>query len=224
MKTSGIYCIENLINGKKYIGQSVDVLFRWSRHKYELNNNIHYNDYLQKAWNKHGECNFSFYILEDCGINELDARETYYIDFYETVDRSKGYNLKSGGQCGARCSSETRLKISNALKGHDVSLASRIKISKNHADMSGKNNGMYGMHHTDDAKQKVSRANTGRISHKRNRTSVYCEELQIQFDDATTAGKELGIDSSAIIKCCKGERKTCGGCHWRFVNLENNIS
>ena len=222
--TSGIYCIENLVNGKKYIGQSVDMPNRWYRHKYELTNNIHFNDYLQMAWNKYGECNFTFYILETCDINDLDNRETYYIDFYESTNRTKGYNLKTGGQCGAKCSEEARLKISKALQGHEVSLESREKISKNHADVSGKNNGMYGRKHTDEAKMKVSQANKGRISHRRNFNKVYCVELNIEFIDATYAGKELKLDSSAILKCCRGERKTCGGYHWKFVNLENNIS
>lgn len=222
--TSGIYCIENLINGKKYIGQSVNMQHRWYRHKHELNNNIHYNDYLQKAWNKYGEDNFIFYTLELCDVSELDDRETYYIDFYESTNRANGYNLKTGGQCGSTYSDEICLKISEALKGHEVSLESREKIRKNHADVRGENNGMYGKHHTEEARSKVSQANKGRISHRRNRNGVYCIELNMEFIDATDAGQTLRIDSSAILKCCRGERKTCGGYHWRFANLENNIS
>lgn len=224
MHKSGIYCIENLINGKKYIGQSVDIQSRWVKHKSELKNNSHDNDYLQKSWNKYGEDNFKFYVMEFCDIDRLDELEVYYIDLYETLNRDKGYNLTSGGSYNKRYSFETRLKMSQAQIGHTVSAESRMKISKNHADCSGNNNGMYGKKHTDEAKRKISEANKGRISFRRNRTNVYCIELGKVFNDSTEAGKELNIDSSAVLKCCRGERKTCGGYHWEFINLENNIS
>ena len=147
-----------------------------------------------------------------------------YINYYETLNRNNGYNLMSGGTLGRKYSKESCMKISQALKGHSVSLESRIKISKNHADVNGENNGMYGKSHTDEAKRKVSEANKGRISARRNRNLVLCIELNKIFDDATSAGSILGIDGSAILKCCRGERKTCGGYHWKFTYLGNNNS
>ena len=224
MNKAGIYCIENVINNKKYIGQSIDIYARWSKHKSELNNNRHFNDYLQKAWNKYGPDNFKFYAVEFCDIELLDERENYYIDFYETLNRDKGYNLMSGGTFGRKYTEESRIKKSKALMGHKVSDITRLKISQNHADISGVKNGMYGKKHTEEVKRKVSEANKGRISTRRNRTTVRCIELDKVFQDATEAGKELNLDSGAILKCCRGERKTCGNYHWEFINLENNIS
>lgn len=77
---SGIYCIENLSTNKKYIGQSVNISERWKKHISELNNGLHHNDYLQKAWNKYGIENFKFYVLEYCPIDKLNEKEIYYID------------------------------------------------------------------------------------------------------------------------------------------------
>lgn len=224
MQKSGVYCIENIKNNKKYIGQSVDVYDRWRKHKSELNGNIHFNNYLQNSWNKYGKDNFKFYVLEFCGIDMLDTLEIYYIDLYKTLNRNNGYNLTSGGAYNKQYSVETREKISQALKGHEVTPETRMKIRKNHADVSGKNNGMYGKNHTEEAKKRVSEANKGRISKRRNRCQVYCVELNKTFNDATNAGQTLHLDSSAILKCCRGERKTCGGYYWEFINLENNIS
>ena len=60
-KICGIYCIENIINHKKYIGQSQNVFRRMYNHKNLLRNNKHHNSYLQNSWNKYGE-NLSFFI------------------------------------------------------------------------------------------------------------------------------------------------------------------
>ena len=116
-KICGIYCIENKLNHKKYIGQSVNVYSRWSQHRTELKYNRHDNDYLQKAWNKYGEDNFEFKLLETCSIEQLDERENYYIDLCDSMNRDKGYNLKTGGQLGGAVVSDlVREKISEAEK------------------------------------------------------------------------------------------------------------
>ena len=62
----GIYSITNIINNKKYIGQSVDIKSRLRNHKWELRHNRHFNDHLQKSFNKYGEICFIFDIVCEC--------------------------------------------------------------------------------------------------------------------------------------------------------------
>ena len=232
-RKSGIYCIENINTNKKYIGQSVDIIDRWYKHKSELNKNCHDNDYLQKAWNKYGEENFNFYVLEYCGINSLNDKERYYIDLYKTLDRDLGYNLKSGGQDFNVLSQEIKNKISESNK--KAYLNSNLKkIRSNDAlkqwadpqikeKIMGKNNGMYGKHHTAETRKKMSEKKKGKLSPKRDMTPVICEELNKTFDCAAVAARETSAHSGCILAVCRGQRKTAGGYHWKF-KLENNIS
>ena len=69
----------------------------------------------------------------------------------------------------------------------------------------------------------MSEMKKGKLSTKRNITPVLCIELDKVFDCAVTAAKELSLKSTAgILEVCKGNRKTAGGYHWKFL-LENNI-
>ena len=71
----GIYGIVNKINGKTYVGQTGErFLRRYWHHQWKLRDNSHDNDYLQNAWNKYGEDNFEFIILEV--VNDQNLLDT----------------------------------------------------------------------------------------------------------------------------------------------------
>lgn len=78
--SSGIYQIKNIINSKVYIGSSNNIKIRWQKHKALLRHGKHQNSHLQAAWNKYGEDNFIFSIIELCNIDSLLNREQYFIN------------------------------------------------------------------------------------------------------------------------------------------------
>lgn len=92
---SGIYVIENLINGKRYLGSSKNIKKRFKRHIRELNNGNHHNVYLQNSCNKYGAVNFKLKVIEICFEYELlELEQKYLNEIFDNVDcNSKYYNI-----------------------------------------------------------------------------------------------------------------------------------
>lgn len=86
----GIYKITNRINGKSYIGQSINIEKRFKQHC------TGDKQLIDKVISKYGKENFTFEILEECSIEKLDEREIKWISFYDSFKH--GYNLTTGGQ------------------------------------------------------------------------------------------------------------------------------
>ena len=122
--SSGIYKITNLTNGKLYIGCASNINTRINGHKHDLRNQKHANSYLQKAWDKYGEQNFIFEIVEKCDIDNLHIREHYWVNKLNCLDRNSGYNLKPTDPNGYSLhSEETKEKLRQSHKGRKISQA-----------------------------------------------------------------------------------------------------
>ena len=97
-----IYKVTNKINGKIYIGQTIQsVKDRWYRHcgksgisKAEL------NTHFKRAILKYGKENFTIETIEMCDSTELDDKEKFYISYYNSY--INGYNSTIGGQDGSK--------------------------------------------------------------------------------------------------------------------------
>lgn len=87
-----IYKIENLINGKVYIGSSKDVYKRIDNHIMRLKGGYHINKHLQSSYNKYGKRGFKFEVIKEVGLGILRRAEQYYILKYDSLNPKKGYN------------------------------------------------------------------------------------------------------------------------------------
>ena len=125
---SGIYAIINKSNGKIYVGQSIDAIDRINHHKADLKRGNHHNIHLQRAWDQYGEESFVFSILEKCSIEELDSKEIWWINYFNSTHRDFGYNIEDGGNLFKTVSEETKRRISEA--NTNPSEETRRKISE----------------------------------------------------------------------------------------------
>jgi len=97
-KISTIYKATNIINGKSYIGKTTKN-FDWYKNGHIKNALRGDNKLFYKAIRKYGQKNFQWEILfeGECSNNKLNDLEIFYIGYYDTFNRSNGYNLTIGG-------------------------------------------------------------------------------------------------------------------------------
>lgn len=94
----GIYKFLNIITNEVYIGQSIFVEERIKQHlqKYNVPTESDYNCKFHKALREYGIENFTVEVIEECSLDELNEREIYWIEYYNSF--SHGYNGTRGGK------------------------------------------------------------------------------------------------------------------------------
>lgn len=117
LSVSGIYAIRNTVNGKVYVGSSVNIKRRWGTHRHGLTRGAHHGVLLQRAWDKHGASAFVFEVLEYVSQTEyLLTREQFWIDALKSA--KVGYNTApfAGSTLGKAHGEAARLKMSASHK------------------------------------------------------------------------------------------------------------
>jgi group I intron endonuclease len=110
---SGIYSIINRLNGKQYVGSSVDIARRFAAHRSRLRAGNHHSRALQRAWVRYGEPAFSFEVLARCPAGMCIAMEQALID-----GLTPEYNIakEAGSRFGVKHTEATKEKMRAAVR------------------------------------------------------------------------------------------------------------
>ncbi len=227
----GIYKITNTVNGKVYIGQSLNIQKRWwtESKKQEV------NPHLKASFLKYGINCFCFEVLKEFSKNEdtallrkkLNLYETTYIAIYQSNNEEYGYNKTSGGRNNWVISDDSRKRISEAQRGKKQS---KETIEKRKQSNQGFRHSKEtkrtlseikkGTKHSEETKKHFSEIRRG-ISRPKEWYSylpkILCVETGEIFDNASVAGRYINKGPAKILDVCKGQRKTAYSFHWRYA-------
>jgi len=225
-----IYAFINKENWKMYVGQT-------TRDKYRVRMNHHFSSsgggttIMSHAIRKYGKDGFEIVTLEE-GIQtqeELDSRESYYIDYYNTFSKN-GYNMTTGGQGspgakrsesakkaiskhnprywkGKNLTDECKAKISQTLTGKVQSEETKAKRAE-----SLKKAWAEGRHkdkHSEESKRLISKNN-------KMKKKVRCIETCEVFDSITLASKSIKRSVSFVSVCVNKGKADCNNNHWEL--------
>lgn len=201
----GIYKITNLLNGKCYIGQSIDIEKRWSEHKSIYNHPRCSNYHIYKAFRKYGIENFSFSVIEECEQSMLDDREKFWVQHYDSF--KNGYNMTIGGDGSEFINRSEVYSLWDAgLAVSDIATkvgCSPITISRI----------VCGYHKYDKHEANIR----GKLWHRKSVTQYEKDGSPIRsYGSILEASDVTGVPCDSISACCNRRLKSAGGYQWSF--------
>lgn len=199
-ETAGVYAIVNLINNKKYVGSTSNFRKRYREHYSQLLQEKHVNFHLQNAFNKYGENNFEFWILEEC----QNVRDTLLFIEQKYINSDGDYNICkiAGKQKG------------DVYTGHEISDRHRKIIAESN------HNRVW----SEESRRKLSEASKNSKHNQQQRKIILQYDLNNnfirEFSSITEAAIFLGnINKRVTLKrCCQGKLKTAYKFKWKFKN------
>lgn len=231
-----IYKLTCTITGKVYIGKTIDINRRMVQHSKITPK---YSHHLANAIKKYGIDNFKEEIIfeveaEDRAVlnTALSNAEKSYIEQYNSY--RSGYNSTIGGEgtSGFHWLESSKRKLSESLKKFFKSAEGKAQIE--HTIFCNKNREV-----SKETREKIGRGNKGKIMPEEakikirnyqlaNAYSKYIPVLQYdldnnllnRFNSITDAAKSINKDTSHIVSCCKGRRKTAYGFIWEYEEKE----
>lgn len=223
MDCCGIYKFTDKDNNKVYIGQSKSI---WQRYA------LHYSHAFSLTYEKLSTIDqqlfdrpdrFDFEIIEICPEEELTVRETYWIDYYDSLQ--SGYNTvkprliyqftREGELVGQYCGYAEAARAT----GHPNGSGNILRCCQ------GELNTAYGFHWSlspdlNKCEVEISK----RPTHSTKKRAVQQLDLEgniiQEFSSCTAAAKAVGATPGAICHVCNGRAKSCKGYKWMYVEQE----
>ena len=236
-----LYMHRNKINGKVYIGQTK------KKPEYRWNHGEGYKtcSYFYSAIQKYGWDNFEHIILkEHLTLEEANKNEILFIQLYDSTNPDKGYNILLGGSNAPRTekqkeqqsifmkdrwkNNDYRQYYSNMMiakwkdKNYRKKIISSISGEKSHffgSDKKGINNPMYGKHHSEESKKKISEKAKQRYKDNPNLSrggnnpmakAVRCLPTGEEFETAKAAAEWMQVSPSTMNRWLHQQTKTTG--------------
>ena len=227
--------LRNKNNGKKYIGQSLDIERRWALHRQTFRKK---RTVLARAFRKHGVENFEFIVLEECAPDELGEKEIHYMELHQPE-----YNMVGGGGGvpGQKLSEETKRRLSEKGKAQWLRKTSEEKmfclshqligptpgkprsaLTKNRLREAALGQFANGMPQT--TKEKISRGllSSDRVwgpTRRRKVAKLDQHGVALEtFEMITEAAASVERDPTGVHKVCAGKQKSCGGFGWKYCD------
>lgn len=135
--------------------------------------------------------------------------------FLKQSPDTKGYSIVTLYKDGTKKSHSVHRLIAETFLPNPNSLP-----EVNHLDENKTNNSVNNLQWTTRIENNNYGTRAQRASEHQGKP-VLCIELNENFPNAAIASRELKIDRCGIGKCCRGEQKTCGGYHFKFVEVSN---
>ena len=212
---TGIYKFTSKITGKSYIGQSIHIEKRYQEHLQEVNNN---NSKWYQALREQGINNFEFSILEICEPSQLNEREIYWIEQYNSY--LDGYNSTPGGN--SKCYNPQLIYDAWDEGLSPLEIAKKLNIGTSCVYYNLINYSNYDKHE--------AKIRGGILAYKtasnnsQQTTNIYQYDLEGNFIREWNSCKEIqrekGWDASLIGKVVNGERKSAYNHQWKNYYAE----